>query len=201
MVRGVPPGDVPQHSATQILAARVKSFQVTEMPLVRFVEAVSGVAGMGITLDPVALEQVGISPEATVSVTVQDAPLQSILHEALAQRRLDIAEQGGQLRVALPKADEPHTIDYDVKDLAAGADAAAVGQLIEHFVAPATWKSDGGKMEKGKAITTQAYKAASAHVSADLSATNCDARSSRVCCGISMRYNSPARNALITAAH
>ena len=47
---------------------------------------------------------------------------------ALAQRRLDIAEQGGQLRVVLPKADEPHTIDYDVKDLAAGKDAAAVGQ-------------------------------------------------------------------------
>ena len=115
------------------------------MPLVRFIETMSGVAGTGITLDPLALEQVGISPQATVSVNAQDAPLQSILHDALAQRRLDIAEQGGQLRVVLPKADEPHAIDYDVKDLAAGTDAAAVGQLIEHFVAPATWKSAGGK--------------------------------------------------------
>ena len=145
MVRRGLPGDVPQHSAAQTLAARVKSLQVTEMPLVRFIDTMSGVSGVGITLDPLALEQVGISPEATVSVNAQDAPLQSILHETLAQRRLDIAEQGGQLRVALPKADEPHTIDYDVKDLAAGADAAAVGQLIEHFVVPTTWKSTGGK--------------------------------------------------------
>jgi len=144
-VRRGPPGNASQHTAAQVLAARVKSFQVAEMPLTRFIDTMSGVAGVGITLDPLALEQVGISAEATVSVNARDAPLQSILHEALAQRRLDIAELGGQLRVVLPKADEPHTIDYDVKDLAAGADAAAVGQLIEHFVAPATWKSAGGK--------------------------------------------------------
>ena len=47
----------------------------------RFVETLSGVAGTGITLDPIALEQVGISPQATVSVNSQDAPLQAILHD------------------------------------------------------------------------------------------------------------------------
>jgi hypothetical protein len=145
MVRRGPPGDAAQHLAAQVLALRVKSFQVTDMPLVRFVDTMSGVAGTGITLDPLALEQVGISPQATVSVNAQDEPLRSILHDGLAQRRLDIAEQGGQLRVVLPKADESHTIDYDAKDLATGTDAAAVGKLIEHFVAPATWKSAGGK--------------------------------------------------------
>jgi hypothetical protein len=76
---------------------------------------------------------------------MQDATLQSILHEALAQRRLDIAEQAGQLRVVLPKADEVHAIDYDVTDLATGSDAGAVGKLIEHFVSPGSWKSAGGK--------------------------------------------------------
>jgi hypothetical protein len=145
MVRRGPPGDVPQRAPSQVLATRVKAFQVTDMPLLRFIETMSVIAGAGITLNPLALEQVGISPQATVSVNAQDAPLQSILHDALAQRRLDVAEQRGQLRVVLPKADEPHSIDYDVKDLVAGSDAAAVGQLIEHFVAPATWKSAGGK--------------------------------------------------------
>ncbi len=145
MVRRGPPGDAPQNSAGQLLTTRLKSFQVTEMSLVRFIETLSGVAGTGITLDPLALEQVGISPQATVSVNSQDAPLQAILHDALGQRRLDIAEQGGQLRVVLPKGDEPYAIDYDVKDLVAGTDAAAVGKLIERFVAPATWKSAGGK--------------------------------------------------------
>jgi hypothetical protein len=144
-VRRGPPGDGSPHAAGQLLTTRVKSFQVTDMPLVRFIDTLSGIAGTGITLDPIALEQVGISPQATVSVNVQDAPLQAILHEALAQRRLDITEQGGQPRVVLPKADEPHTIDYDVADLATGKDAAAVGRLIEQFVEPATWKSNGGK--------------------------------------------------------
>ena len=145
MVRRGPPGDATPRAAGHLLATRVKSFQVTDMPLVRFIDTLSGVAGTGITLDPIALEQVGISPQATVSVNAQDAPLQAILHDALAQRRLDITEQGGQPRVVLPKAEEPHPIDYDVKDLVAGNDAAAIGQLIEHFVAPATWKSAGGK--------------------------------------------------------
>src|SRR4029078_5944936 len=40
---------------------------------------------------------------------------------------------------------KPHPIDYDAQDLATGTDEAAVGRLIEHFVAPATWKSAGGK--------------------------------------------------------
>ena len=137
-------GDAPQQAFAQRLAARVKSFQVADMPLVGFVDTLSGIAGTGITLDPIALEQVGISPQATVSVNAEDAPLQAILHDGLAQRRLDIAEQGGRLRVVLPKAHEPHAIDYDVEDLVAEKDAAPVGQLIERFVAPATWKSVGG---------------------------------------------------------
>jgi hypothetical protein len=114
------------------------------MPLVRFIETMSGVASTGITLDPIALEQVGISPQATVSVNLQDATLKAILHEALAQRRLDIAEQGGGPRVVLPKSDGMHSFDYDVKDLATGSDVAAVGKLIEHFVSPGSWKSAGG---------------------------------------------------------
>jgi hypothetical protein len=140
-----PPLDGAPHAAGQMLAARVRSFQVTDTPIARFIETMSGVSGTGITLDPLALERVGISPQATVSVNMQEATLQSILHEALAQRRLDIAEQRGQLRVVLPKADEPHSIDYDVTDLATGTDGSAVGKLIEHFVSPGSWKSAGGK--------------------------------------------------------
>jgi hypothetical protein len=76
---------------------------------------------------------------------MQDATLQAILHEALTQRRLDVAEQAGQLRVVLPKADDLHAIDYDVMDLATESDAGAVGKLIEHFVSLSSWKSAGGR--------------------------------------------------------
>jgi hypothetical protein len=144
-VRRGPPSEAPVKTASQLLASRVRALQVTDMPLVRFVETLSGVAGAGVTLDPIALEQVGISPQATVSVNAQDAPLKDVLHDALSQRRLDVGERGGQLRVVLPSADESHTFDYDVTDLAANGDGAAVGQLIENFVQPATWKPSGGK--------------------------------------------------------
>jgi hypothetical protein len=144
-VRRGPPGDSPAKTAPQLLASRVRAFQVVDMPLVRFVETLSGVAGTGVTLDPIALEQVGISPQATVSVNAQDAPLTDVLHDALSQRRLDVAEQGGQLRVVLPKAGDTHAFDYDVADLAGAGDGAAVGRLIEQFVQPGSWKPAGGK--------------------------------------------------------
>lgn len=144
-VRRGPPGDAPAKTAPPLSASRVRALQVSDMPLVRFVETLSGVAGASVTLDPIALEQVGISPQATVSVNAQDAPLKDVLHEALGQRRLDVTEQGGQLRVVLPKADETHAFDYDVADLAGAGDGTAIGQLIEHFVQPATWKAAGGK--------------------------------------------------------
>lgn len=143
-VRRGPPSDVAPRAAGQLLATRVKSFQVADMPLARLVETISGLAGTGVTLDPVALELVGISPRTAVSVNVQDATLEKLLHDPLTEHRLDVAEQGSSVRVVLPKVDEQHAIDYDVKDLVAGADAAVIGQLIEHFVSPATWKSAGG---------------------------------------------------------
>jgi hypothetical protein len=140
-----PPVENAARAAGAPLATKLRSFQVTEMPLGRFIDMVSGVAATGITLDPLAMELAGISTQSTVSVNLQDATLQSILHEALAARRLDVAEQGGPPRVVLPKSDEMHTIDYDVADLTAKSDAAAVAKLVEHFVAPESWKSAGGK--------------------------------------------------------
>ena len=140
-----PLAEVSQQTADQALAANVKSLTLTDIPLASFVETMSGLAGTGITLDPLALEQVGISPQATVHVEATDVPLRTVLHDALTQRRLDIGQQDGWLRVVLPKADESRAIDYDVKDLAVGNDIQAVADLIQRFVAPSTWKSAGGK--------------------------------------------------------
>src|SRR5207247_748683 len=101
-------------------------------------------ASSGITLDPIALELVAASPRTTVTVNMQDTTLAKILQEAVGQKHLDVAAQGDGVRVVLPKPDERRATDFDVKDLVTGTDAAAIGQLIEHFVAPATWKSAGG---------------------------------------------------------
>ncbi|HVT28499.1 MAG TPA: hypothetical protein VHE81_10845 [Lacipirellulaceae bacterium] len=126
------------------LAIRLSAFQVSEMPIARLVETLSDISGCGITLDPIALEQAGLSPRSTVTVNEQGTTLEQILRKAVAQRRLDVAELGVQVRVILPKADMPRSTNYDVKDLAGNNNAAAIGKLIERFVAPATWESAGG---------------------------------------------------------
>ncbi len=126
------------------LATRIKAVHVTDMPLVRWMETISDIAGAGITLDPVALELAGVSPRTTVTVDARDATLEKILRDALAKQRLDIVEQGDRVRVALTKPEERRAVDYDVKDLVTGTDATEIAQLIEHFVAPTTWKAGGG---------------------------------------------------------
>lgn len=129
----------------QHLATRVKSLQLTEMPLARFIDTLSDMAGAPITLDPQALELNGLSPRAVVSVDVADATLDKVLQDALSSQRLDLVEHDSQLRVALPNGDERRAVDFDVKDLVSGADAAPIAKLIERFIAPESWQPNGGK--------------------------------------------------------
>jgi hypothetical protein len=67
-----------------------------------------------------------------------------LLRTTLTKQRLELAERDGGFVLALPKADEIGSNPFDVDDLASANDIASVGQLIETFVAPTTWKSGGG---------------------------------------------------------
>jgi hypothetical protein len=61
---------------------------------------------------------------------------------------LTSATVGDQLVVTKPAADVAEaTADYDVSDMAAGADAAAdrIAALVQDFVAPETWADAGGR--------------------------------------------------------
>jgi hypothetical protein len=134
------PLDTAQH-----LAAQLKSFQVTEVPFARFVETLSDLAGVPITLDPVTLELNGLSPRTPITVDATDATLETILRDAFAKQRLELVEEDGRVGIALSNADEQRGVDFEVKDLVSGPDAAPIAKLVEQFVAPQTWKSHGGK--------------------------------------------------------
>jgi hypothetical protein len=134
------PLDTAQH-----LAAQLKSFQVTEVPLARFVETLSDLAGVPITLDPVTLELNGLSPRTPITALATDATLETILRDAFTKQRLELVEEDGRLGIELSNADEQRAVDFEVKDLVSGADAAPIGKLVEQFVALQTWKSRGGK--------------------------------------------------------
>ena len=134
------PLDTAQH-----LAAQLKSFHVTEVPLARFVETLSDLAGVPITLDPVTLELNGLSPRTPITIEAADATLEAILRDAFTKQRLELVEEDGRVGVALSNANEQRAVDFEVKDLVIGADAAPIAKLVEQFVAPQTWKSHGGK--------------------------------------------------------
>jgi hypothetical protein len=133
------PLDTAQH-----LAAQLKTFQVTEMPLARFVETLSDLAGVPITLDPVTLELNGLSPRTPISIDAKDTTLETILRDSFTKQRLELVEEDGRVGVALSNADEQRGVDFEVKDLVSGTDAAPIGKLVEQLVAPQTWKSHGG---------------------------------------------------------
>lgn len=130
--------------ATARLAAQYPSLQLAEMPLSRFIETMSDISGVPITLDPLALEQNGMSPRTAISTAVTNETLDKCLRDALGLQRLDLLEDNGAVSVVLANRNERRAVDFDVKDLATDGDASQVAKLIERFVAPAEWKAGGG---------------------------------------------------------
>lgn len=139
------PADEQPADAGQRLALPVKSLQLSEVPLGRFVDAMAEMAGTAITLNPIALELNGQSPRTTVSVNVAGATLEQVLRDALGEKRLELSDSQGRLAVALAGGDERRSVDFDVDDLAGNTDAGAIAKLIEEFVAPRSWQAGGGK--------------------------------------------------------
>lgn len=131
--------------STQHLSLKLKSLAMTDVPLARFVDTLSNMASAPIALDPLALALNGQSPRSTVSVNVADTTIDKILRDTLAGQRLELVEAGGHLGVALANADERKAVDFDVKDLVTGSDAADIAKLVATFVAPKSWQSAGGK--------------------------------------------------------
>jgi hypothetical protein len=131
--------------ATQ-LAFDVEALEVADMPLVRFVETLSEVSGLPITLDPVALELAGSSWRKEVTLATRDTTLEKILRSSLSLHRLDYAVRNGHLVVSLAGADRRSAREFDFNDLMNGdaADAAGIVQLIQTFVSPQSWKAAGG---------------------------------------------------------
>jgi hypothetical protein len=134
----------PPHRTAEQLATQLDSFAVTDMPLSRFVEMMSDLADVAVTLDPVELELAGISPRQAVAVDSKDVTVEKLLTDMFAKQRLEFVEQDGRLGVALAGGDRRKAVVYDVADLAGTADAKPIARLVQRFVAPESWTAAGG---------------------------------------------------------
>jgi hypothetical protein len=134
------------HGVAEQLSLRVNSFEVAEMPLETFIGAVSDLANLAITVDPVALELAGVSARQPVSAKAGDATVEKLLTDSLAKVRLSLVDNGGHIELELAGGEKRRAIDYDVADLV-GNGGKQLASLIQRFVAPESWQSGGGAIE------------------------------------------------------
>jgi hypothetical protein len=150
----IPDANVPPHRAAEQLATRLESLVVADMPLCRFVELLTDMADVAVTLDPIELELAGVTPHQKAGIDAKEVTVEKVLRDVFTKHRLDLVERDGHLGIALAGGDTKRAITYDVADLAGTADATSLAQLIERFVAPDSWNAaDGGgsiKVEKSK---------------------------------------------------
>jgi hypothetical protein len=127
-------------------AMRVESLAASGLSLKQFAAFVSDLAAVPITVDPLALELAGVSPQAAVAVQTSGATLEELARNGLLKHRLELVDQNGRIRLALAKGTERSTKRYDVSDLMAqgAADASEVARIVEQFVSPTSWRTAGG---------------------------------------------------------
>jgi hypothetical protein len=139
----------------------VRSLNVRDIRLDRFVTLVSSMSGVPITLDPLALELAGVAPQTAVTVHTNDTALEPLVRSLLAKNRLALEDRDGRLVIGLANGSERSTKRYDVSDLvqSTAADAREIAQTIESFVSPVAWPEGAGRIEiEGNTLTVNQTK-------------------------------------------
>lgn len=126
------------------LAFRIDSISLENIPVCTLVDMVAEMAGVPITLDPIELQLAGVSPAQPVSVQAEHKTLENVLADVLSKLRLELTEQQGQVRIILAGGGRQRSIEHDWKDLIDGDDAQSLVTLLQHFIAPNSWRGHGG---------------------------------------------------------
>jgi hypothetical protein len=140
----MPNGNAGPHRVAEQLGTHLEAFAVVDMPLSRFVNLVSDMADVAVTLDPFEMELAGVMPRQNVGIDAKDVTVERILRDVLAKQRLDLVEHDGQLGIALGGGDTRREVTLDVADLASTQDATPIASLVQRFVAPQSWTAAGG---------------------------------------------------------
>ncbi|HEX2474991.1 MAG TPA: hypothetical protein VHK01_09600 [Lacipirellulaceae bacterium] len=128
------------------LKFKVDSLEAADVPLNRFLQTLSDLSGVPVTLDPLAFELAGSSPRDKITVAAHNVTLDELLKDRLRAKRLNYVERDGHVVISLADGDRQSPREFDVSDLmeAGAADASAVAKLIQTFVAPQSWPSSDG---------------------------------------------------------
>ncbi len=138
----------PAADADNRLAAQIPQIEANGMPLGETIELLSATSGVPIAVDPDALRQAGASLRDPVHVRLGETTLGKALAAILAGRKLACVAAGGAALVTSPPEyrRKLRKVRVSVSDLTGGMPIAAteLAELIEKFVVPESWRSNGG---------------------------------------------------------
>lgn len=142
-------------SSLAALAYVVPSVDLHDIPLDKALQLVGNLAGVPITIDPVALRIVGVSASKPIDLVGESVTLADLLVTSLKPLRLGYVAEGPFVTVVRLGADEVRTISHQVADLAAD-DAAGLADLLRRIGGlPAEAEVIAGKLAVTAPLATQ----------------------------------------------
>ena len=139
------------------LADPLPAIEAEGTPLADFLQVMSDLSTVPITLEPDALPLIRVTPLTPVSLKAENTSVGGALTSALSPLGLEHIVTEGHVIVRAVEASPPPTINYPVKDLTQGDEQAAaeLAALLTNLVAPASWRA--GEENASIAVTPDSF--------------------------------------------
>ncbi len=131
------------------LAEKIPGLQFRKTPLARAVGVTGAIGNLSVTLDPDAMQRLGVGLYAPITLDLSETTVQEALEQIAKSQRLAVVIDQDQVLLTDPPEDrqQMRRQRYTVSDLTGGdlTAAASLVSLIEELVMPDTWQSHGGR--------------------------------------------------------
>jgi hypothetical protein len=142
-------------SSQTALTYVIPSVDLHDIPLDEAMRLVGGVAGVPITIDPVALRLAGVSASKPIDMVGEAVTLTDLLASSLKPLRLGVVAEGPYVTVVRLEADEVRTIQHQVTDLVDSDEVELANMLRSLGKLPADSQFVDGKFAVTAPLTTQ----------------------------------------------
>ena len=142
-------------SSLAALTYVVPSVDLRKVPLDEAMRLVGKVAGVPITIDPVALRLAGVSASKPIDLVGESVTLSDLLASSLTALRLGVVAEGPYVTVVRLEADEVRAIQHPVADLVASDEAEFMDLLRSVGKLPADSQFIDGKLAVTAPLATQ----------------------------------------------
>jgi hypothetical protein len=138
-----------QIDAQSRLADMIPKVDFRGMPFARAIGLVAGLSGLPVTIDPDALDRLGVSLRDPITVRLTGSTLEEVFQAIASQRGMAVVAEDGQILITAPadQSEKLRRIRYTVSDLT-GDDRAAMDHLallVQKLIAPQTWQDRGSQ--------------------------------------------------------